>query len=289
MKDHELKVRRYLLDKIIPERANNLVSGPSGIGKTRIVFQILEDWMLRGEVFGHKAEVVDPAYFCYDRTRESILETIKLMDIKIRFPVYSMVDLNHFELPAKEAVYGHNLIILDSVEILMQDINNFSNSAHLWTRMIRFCKDNNLSIISILGAPKIRIGEGYSNPRERTLGSSATSRFSETVIIMSSHSEDPDDTRSDLWICPRNYTRIHITLGWDNTGRLEQIDLTSQDVRQLYSILPKEFSWEQALEIGLSERADIHPNTVRNHLNTMIGNGLIIRVSLGRYKKVKMS
>src|SRR5262245_1348737 len=52
----------FLIDQILPTQAVHLVSGPSGVGKTTFLLQLLNDWNASKDVLGHKSF---PGPFCF--------------------------------------------------------------------------------------------------------------------------------------------------------------------------------------------------------------------------------
>src|SRR5438445_332753 len=64
--------QQYIIEGIMPAGQVHLLAGPSGGGKTTLVFQMMEAIAKGEEFLGHKCKAVPQAYISCDRNIESV-------------------------------------------------------------------------------------------------------------------------------------------------------------------------------------------------------------------------
>src|SRR5690242_1448332 len=72
---------RSLIDRILPVHEVHILGGPSGAGKTRWLFQMLQEWKAGNSVLGYASNPVPYAYVSTDRSRESVKRTCEDLGI----------------------------------------------------------------------------------------------------------------------------------------------------------------------------------------------------------------
>jgi hypothetical protein len=81
-----------------------------------------------------------------------------------------------------------------------------------------------IAIIGTLGAPKIKVGQGYTCLRDNVLGSGGWSRDAETMVVIQFPQGTPAATKGKrvMTVLPRNADDERFTLGF-NYGQLEKV------------------------------------------------------------------
>lgn len=212
---------QYLIDRVMPKRQIHLIGGASGAGKTTIAFQILNDFQAGKDVFGYKTFPEPVIYVASDRDDEETLRTLDRMHIKPDFPCIGMSDRPEWTARAKregKAEYivvleelrkawpNHKAIVWDGFSFMVAGDQNKNSDVSQFLRHIHsYIKANDITIIGIVNAPKMKEDGRYSIPRQRISGAAAWQHVSNCILLVEQVSpEDPHDTTRNVWVCPRN-------------------------------------------------------------------------------------
>lgn len=291
----------HIVDDIIPAREIHLIAGPSGAGKTTLLFQIIDDWRQGRDVLGHKSH---PQPFCYvacDRTLASTKRTLKRVGImEGTIPTLSLaerrdiVTIGGVVAAAKIHVEGVRVLFIDAIAVLVREgrTNDYAVVADFLRECAQICAREDITIIALVHAAKVKEGEKFLNPRQRILGSVAWAGFSDTVILI--EPATPEDATSDertVLILPRNAPAEELAMGFNQEGRLEirQIDELVSDLltkRVLPAMEPDRVYhineiWTMAADRGIKTSR----KTVQRWLAWQIEAGKIEMVKRGHYKR----
>ncbi len=113
----------WIIETLMPTREVHLIGGPSGVGKSTWLFQMLADWQKGLPVFGFKSNPGNFIYVSCDRSDQSVGMTMDRVENS--FPCFSvvnrkMVGKNYRDI-LNAALLGHKdvkLIIMDGMTSL---------------------------------------------------------------------------------------------------------------------------------------------------------------------------
>ncbi len=272
--------RDYLVENLLPLHSVNLLSGPSGGGKTRILFQWIEEALLHNTFAGRAivAEAINPYYICFDRPIEALHDLLNGMGMYFSFPMEA--NLKDKTLP--EIPSHINLLIIDGIDVLPDNMNDFTSVSETLRPLTEWSKANNCCVLGLLGNTKFKLGSHYASVRDRIAGSSAWSRFSE--LIASIEPLDPEvksETRRLLSVDPRCSAPFNIYLETTEGGRLIPFIPPSQ-TEDILAKLPQSFSRQDITALA-GACSDM---TIQRLLKKWISSGSARKLSHGAYEKV---
>ncbi len=203
----------YLIEEVLPEHELHIFAGPSGAGKTRLLFQGLREWQQNQTFLGFKCKPFpETLYLACDRSKASIEETLASFP-GIHLDWDSIRGEGAGFLTTFRAKHPHvKLLILDGIATLVPEgkVNEYGAIASFLCTLGKFCTASRLTILGIGHSAKTKENEKYSNPRQRILGSVAWAAYAETIFNLEpTKPDDPTQTQRRLFIGPRNY-REHI-------------------------------------------------------------------------------
>ncbi len=290
---------KYVVEDLLSIGRVHLIGGPSGGGKTTLMFQMYEA-MFKGEPFlGRRTRPVKWAYIAADRTVASVHEAMRRVGVV--FPVFSLVDHDLIDkdlidmiMPRLTSSCGHkpDFVYIDGFTAMCPggSLNNYILVAKWLARLARYCERMGITILGACHTTKTKEGEKFLNPRQRIAGSVAWAGFSETVIII----EPPDDSKSDatrlVSLLPRNHPAEHLTLTFDSKGRLSPPDKIKHQEEVTSFLMDgimenftagEEVSFRQLW--GLGEKKGMNKRTFQRWLMRYVGCGKLIKQSKGAY------
>jgi len=203
----------YLIEEVLPENELHIFAGPSGAGKTRLLFQGLQEWQQSGTFLGFKCKPFpETLYLACDRSKASVEETLS------SFPAMRLdwdsirgqgiTSLNTLKSDHPKVKF----LIIDGIATLVPDgkVNEYGAVATFLCTLGKFCTANRITILGIGHSAKTKETERYSNPRQRILGSVAWAAYAETIFNLEPiKPDDPTQSARRLFIGPRNH-REHI-------------------------------------------------------------------------------
>lgn len=249
----------YLFENLFALGSVNLIAGMSGVGKTRFVFQLIEEIERHSTLLGLPSlRPIAPWYGAFDRRSGSIAQTLNSMQIELACPVVSLMEqsltqispFDSLTLPQAKTIEGHNLVFLDGIDCLVPKLTDSRDVGRLLFQTMKLAQRTNSCIVGIMGTAKVKENEGYAHPRERIIGSSFWARLGEDIMLITA--EDPKDKFSRMaTILPRNDAEMEIALVLEK-GRLVREILAQPDGTDLAFLkaLPTLFSSRDAEEIA---------------------------------------
>jgi hypothetical protein len=233
--------QRYIIDGIMPVHQIHLLAGPSGGGKTTLVFQMMESIVKGNEFLGHACKTVQQAYISCDRNIESVYATMDRMNMDIDIPMWSTIDNNiNNNFPAILAfvmlqVPNLKLLHVDGFTSLCPrgNITDYDTVANHLRGITRKCAELGITVNGLCHDAKLKQGHEYIMERERVIGSSAWGGYSDTILHISpANPKDATDQRRAIAILPRNSCNEALTYAMDK-GRLVPCDSANETV-ELY-------------------------------------------------------
>lgn len=297
----------YLISEILPAGEIHLLAGPSGAGKTTLLMQILADFLAGVPVWGYRPFPAPVFYVSCDRTlneQKRVMERTRtgwgafpVAVVKQIFPGTLRPSIGGIVAYAKKHYPETKLLVVDGFATLVpggryMDYTVVSD----WLRDIQdLCQASEITILGVVHFAKEKKGEGYSNQRERILGSAAWGAFANLVLTLSK--DDPEDPRSrvrNLWVCPRNgeetLHKLEMSKGllvpYTTLGEDDKSSVLECEIRKLPPDLPFGRKAVKELNDRLAPEVQVSDATLDRLLRQMIEEGKLEKAGYGRYKRV---
>ena len=220
-------------DGWFPLGSVSLVGGSSGSNKTTWVLDLLYAQWHHQEAWGHSTGKRPYLVFMFDRGVGAHARTMErlgysLGEIPVRFlpPVTDgaavTAILNHLEAEAVRP----EVVFVEGADMLVADANKGQFVVPFMSALQKIAEHYHIAFILSVGAPKMRIGEGYTAKRDSMLGSEKWSRMSETVVAMQFVEGDDVDRRRACFVLLRN-------------GPAERFDLALRDGKLVLDTGPR--------------------------------------------------
>lgn len=282
----------FLIDQILPTRTVHMVSGPSGVGKTTLLLQILNDWTAGKEVLNHQSF---PAPFCYincarglDEVRAKIsnceftnLDPQSFLQLPYNRSFSDDVSFEHALKLAKQQVPGLRLLVLDCISVLVPGRTNEDGVISEFMRKLHVaCRQDNLTIVGT--GVHAKSSEGQR--RARLSGSVAWGTHVSTMIVMEGAEDSEDRTVRILGdsFAPETYTFQFspsglLVLTTDDSAAFGALDM------KLGALQPgEEFETGMAMQWG--KDIGCARATIERWLKKRVEDGVIERIKRGTYK-----
>jgi hypothetical protein len=227
--------RPYLIDTLIPEYEVHLVGGPSGAGKTRWLFQMLQQWQKGESVFGFRSHPAEYVYVATDRSYASVCETLRGLGLNPEtVPILQALDLESapgYSIPwlfklLRERHPKAKLVIIEAIATFVPGgkSNDYHAVGKFLRELSRLCRKNKITIIGVHHTAKEKEKQAYTADREKLLGSGGWSAFAETLFVITPvKSQDPKSPFRRIVILPRNGAGTVVNFKFNEAGRLIQL------------------------------------------------------------------
>lgn len=284
-------MRPYLIDKILPAHEVHLFGGPSGAGKTRMLFQWLQEWQSKSSVMGFPAKKQPKlGYVAMDRTEPSVRETMD--SIFRQFPIVmewrSLVGLAN--LSAEILVKGYadfDLLIIDGIASMVPDgkIIDYRVVAQFLASLSAACQKYDTTLLGILHSTKTKENETFLNPRQRIAGSVAWAAYSETIFMLDPIKPDnPEECQRKLFVLPRNAGEFTKLFRFNPSGRLEEVlDAGLMESEQVVLGIIRTGTSDRREIVQLASQLGISRPSVDRVLRHLLELGLIHKSGRGEY------
>jgi hypothetical protein len=242
-------------DGWFPRGEVSLMGAPSGAGKTTTMYQLLLTQQCGGVFLGHGSHGLSFCVMGVDRSPAGHRRTMKRMRMRPDSIPYESLGLVHdcdavqqivVKIESYAAKHGAlpAIVLLEGVDIMLTKVNDILCVSKFMNLLVQVAAHYHIAIIGTLGAPKIKVGQGYTCLRDNVLGSGGWSRECETMIVIQFPQGTPAQTkgRRVMTVMPRNAKEESFTLGF-NHGQLEQVPDIEDDNADNQS---EEIEWFQA-------------------------------------------
>jgi AAA domain len=227
--DRELE---YLVSAWFPKGEVSLIGAPSGAGKTSFGFNLLEKLRKGGEVWGHPAKPRDFRVLSHDRSKRSIVSTVKSLGLPVDEVLPRVIRLTtKQQLDNPVNVFGACLAanpgvevwFIEGLDMWIPDMNKMEVVAPILDGLQRLATLHDVAVIATVGSPKQKGKDKYTG-RDALFGSAALARKSETIVTVGwTDDEDPNSVRKVV-IMPRTGQAETLFFTWID-GRF---DLTQE-------------------------------------------------------------
>lgn len=197
-----------------------MIGGSSGSNKSTWALDMLHAQQRKDAVWGHSTNGCSYKVFMFDRGKGAHRRTMERLG-------YDISEIPTIFLPpvtddmALAAILNGiengtipEVVFLEGADMLVTDPNKGPFVVPFMSGLQRIAEHYHIAIILSVGAPKMRIGEGYTAKRDSMLGSEKWSRMSETVVAMQFVEGDDTDCRRSCFVLLRNGAaeRFNLTL-----------------------------------------------------------------------------
>lgn len=301
----------FLIDSILPAREVHLLGGSPGVGKTTFLIQFL-DWFRKGEpVFGFRThpEKGGVLYISCDRSPESFKRALD----RLRVPHTAFPWLTDYDIPSGplgvpraevmlEWVHSKHpevvLVVMDGLSLLVPEGRSGSDGGY--SSVAKFLRSLRaraaklgLTVLGTCHANKVKEGESYSNPRDRILGSTAWSGFSDLVLILDPlDPSNPENPVRVLNVLPREApnqilkfsNEKGVLVPWEGASETEVMDL----IQMKFLEFDPEAVW--SIKDLHDKIGTISRKSVERWVKSALEAGFIVKTAArGTYQRVVLS
>lgn len=285
----------------MPVREVHILAAASGVGKTTLMVQIIDDLIDGKPVFDAPTHAISPVYLCNDRSRDDILRTFERVGPKHEYPVYSLLTDPQFasctnaESAIRTAKTMHpdaNFIVYDPISFNVENINSSREVSGLLRKLTKLAQELNITILIIHHTAKVKTDASYSSPRQKISGSAAWGGYSNLNLILEEAEEsDATNPLRTLHICPRNgANRVYAYLQ-DETGCFVPAPISEDDPAKQRRTDDLAFNALPLVEIASYDLFKVCGKRTKGaldrNLKRWIAAGCLEKVSRGKFLKIK--
>jgi hypothetical protein len=227
--DRELE---YLVSSWFPKGEVSLIGSPSGAGKTSFGLNLMESLRSGCGVWGHPAKARDYRVLSHDRSKRSIVSTVRALGLPVEEVLPRVIRLNTKQQLSNPAdVFGACLAanpgvevwFLEGLDLWIPDMNKMEVVAPIMDGLQRLATLHDVAVIATVGSPKQKGKDKYTG-RDALFGSAALARKAETIVTVGwTDDDDPNSVRKVI-VMPRTGQSETLFFTWLN-GRF---DLTKE-------------------------------------------------------------
>lgn len=230
---------RYLIDPIWPSREVHIITGESGVGKTTLLTQWVNDLAAGRPILGFKLPPQKVVYISNERSQES-LEIDNDARWKLTAPFYTIAEaMKGVKVPLKDrwsyaglvgliekySGEGFKVMVVDPIVTFCPKPND-QNEVHrfLYTLAQSELKRFGVTVIASGHPPKEREGQKILNIRQKVAGSQGWGSFSNcNMHLEAANDENRMETRVRLEVRSRHAQPMEFFFDRDEIGRLVEI------------------------------------------------------------------
>ena len=233
----------FLVDDVLPTKHINIISGPSGSGKSIFLAQLMDDWSHERSVFGHVSHAAPFCYISANQPRWMIRDQFDQLGIDWReVPHFSLLENTNHEdrnlgsaisIARKNVPHGLKVLFIAGFSQMMSQgkVNDDRDVSRFLIDTLATLRIEGLSIGgATLRAAKAREGAGFASPIDRIMGSTAWSELSATkMIIEPADARQPTHPGRTVFVLPKHRPPQRILYEIDEeTGRMELADVPNE-------------------------------------------------------------
>ena len=227
--DRELE---YLVSSWFPKGEVSLIGAPSGAGKTSFGLNLLEALRSGKEVWGHPAKARDYRVLSHDRSKRSIVSTVRSLGLPVDEVLPRVIRLTTKQQLANPAdVFGVCLSanpgvevwFIEGLDMWIPEMNKMDVVAPILDGLQRLATLHDVAVIATVGSPKQKGKDKYTG-RDALFGSAALARKAETIVTVGWTDDDDPNSVRKVVVMPRTGQSETLFFTWLN-GRF---DLTKE-------------------------------------------------------------
>jgi hypothetical protein len=229
--DRELE---YLVSSWFPKGEVSLIGAPSGAGKTSFGLNFLEALRNGREVWGHAAKARDYRVLSHDRSKRSIVSTVRSLGLPVGEVLPRVIRLTTTQQLANPADVlgvclsanpGVEVWFIEGLDMWIPEMNKMDVVAPIMDGLQRLATMHDVALIATVGSPKQKGKEKYTG-RDALFGSAALARKAETIATVGWTDDDDSNSVRKVVVMPR-------------TGQTETLFFTWLDGRFTLTKEPK--------------------------------------------------
>lgn len=301
----------FLVDAILPKGYIHLVVGPSGVGKTTWLLQMLNDWCVGKPVLGFRTFPLKSdewAYISGDRSLRDLSKTMNRLGVNLP-NVYmdSVVDNKNIQDIDDVLMRSKRLqlVILDGMAGFVSDTNKYKVVRDFLGVLNDWCERTGRyeggegfkrSMMATMHSPKQKEKDRYMMGRDQILGSVAWGGYVSSIIVLH-HKLDKQGVAGKIRLVtvePRNAEPFTIQYAMGATGLVaQQEEAEAGRSLRLWSFLEgrgvgREFARPELLDY-LSEGESLSRGQMDWILKGLVADAYITMSKKGLYTIVKTS
>lgn len=274
----------YFVDGLLSSHEINLIYGPPGSGKTRLMFDLFQCIIKASKFLGQfNVSCLDFAYATYDRSEKKTRKLLEEFDLSnIMYKSLRNV---------KSASQTHEDVPIDQLPSLFPSakviaVDGFGltipggkcNDYSVMGNYLRWCgtvaEKKGVAFLFSLHTPKQKTNSQITNARQMALGSTILSGIAEGMIYIDHYdSMDLDDSRRIIRLLPHDAKPQTLVYEINEYGKLvpwvDPKELTTKN--KLYAKLPNQFDRATAIDVG--EEMEIPIRTVDRYIKQWLEDG----------------
>ena len=225
--DRELE---YLVSSWFPKGEVSLIGAPSGAGKTSFGLNFLESLRNGREVWGHAAKPRDYRVMSHDRSKRSIVSTVRSLSLPVDEVLPRVIRLTTKQQLANPAdVFGACLSanpgvevwFIEGLDMWIPKMNEMAVVSPIMDGLQRLATLHDVAVIATVGSPKQKGKDKYTG-RDALFGSAALARKAETIVTVGwTDDEDPNSVRKVV-VMPRTGQSETLFFTWID-GRFDLV------------------------------------------------------------------
>jgi hypothetical protein len=291
----------YLIDPIWPLREVHIITGESGVGKTTLLTQWVNDLVAGRPILGFRLPPQKVVYISNERSQES-LEIDNDARWKLTAPFYTVaMAMEGVGVPEKDrwtygglvglikkySEAGFRVMVIDPIVTFCPKPND-QNEVHrfLYTLAQNQLKKFNVTVLASGHPPKEREGQKILNIRQKVAGSQGWGSFSNcNMHLEPANDENRMETRVRLEVRSRHAPPMEFFFDRDEIGRLIEIpglDSQSTEFLMLRILEGREtLHTHEAVEWG--EHRGLDRRSVTRWLKKLESEGVLVHQERGSW------
>jgi hypothetical protein len=217
--DRELE---YLVSSWFPKGEVSLIGAPSGAGKTSFGLNLLEALRNGREVWGHLAKARDYRVLSNDRSKRSVVSTVKSLGLPVDDVLPRVIRLTTKQQLANpvdvfgaclSANPGVEVWLIEGLDMWVRDLNKMEVVAPIMDGLQRLATLHDVAVIATVGSPKQKGKDRYTG-RDALFGSAAFARKAETIVTVGWTDGDDENSVRKLVVMPRTGASETLYFTW---------------------------------------------------------------------------
>lgn len=288
--------REYIIENgIMPRREVHILAAASGVGKTTLVIQLIDDLIDAVKVFDAPTHPIHPAYLCNDRSADDLKRTFERIQPTHTYPSYSLLTDPKFKhshtifssLALVKAEHAEvDFVVFDPISQQVENVNNAKEVSNFLRKLTACIQELNITLLILHHTAKVKTDALYASPRQKMAGCGAWGGYSNLNLILEEDDEStPTNPLRGLHVCPRNGANQYFRFALDETGCFTpflEVHEAEIDYPHLYSLLPPVDITPQLI---LEALGDASKGALYRTIERWLREGLLIRTGRGKYAK----
>lgn len=182
-----------LVYEFFPRGTVNILHAFSGVGKTRLMFELEHAAREHKEFLGYTGKPMHPLFILRDRLLKDYYRTLDKMKLPRTFVKMEELEPDYFDVDAVNKVavlieehFRPPIVIIEGLDVMITSTNNRSLMVKVLTALQNLANHTGSAILGTWGAPKRQFNarDRYTNARAAAAGCGELPRMANTMIQM---------------------------------------------------------------------------------------------------------